>query len=172
MAGIFLIGFMGAGKTSVGKGLAQRLGSPFDDLDVRLVERFGASIPEVFAEHGEEAFRRAEREELTRAAALDNVVVATGGGAFCSPENREIIHRSGGVSVFLDAPWEVLCARLERGADQRPLYVDAAQARELYEARLPHYRMASVLVALGGRETVAETVERVAGAIQEAPCAT
>ncbi len=171
MAGIFLIGFMGSGKSSLGKRLSERLDRPFVDLDECLVDRFGASISRVFSEHGEEAFRLAEREELSRVVALDNVVVATGGGAFCSPENRELIEASGAISVFLDLPWGVLCDRLQRGGNDRPLFVDSEQARALFEARLPQYRMATVVVDLDGRETVAEVVERVAGAVQEAPCA-
>ncbi len=80
----------------------------FIDLDREIGGRLGAPIPEIFARRGEAAFRAAESDELERCAELDDVVVATGGGAFCSEANREMIHRSGGVSVFLDLPWEVL----------------------------------------------------------------
>ena len=171
MVGIFLIGFMGSGKSSVGRVLAERLDRPFVDLDECLVTRFAAPIPQVFAEYGEKAFRDAERAELSAAAAVENVVVATGGGAFCSPKNREIIRASGGVPVFLDLPWDVLSDRLSLESEDRPLFVDDAQARGLFEDRLPNYRMASVVVGLDGRETVAEVVERVVHSIQETPCA-
>ena len=171
MFGIFLIGFMGAGKSSVGQALARHLDRPFIDLDERLVERFGMSIPRVFCDHGETAFRSAERAELAAAAADRAAVVATGGGTFCSRENREIIRAAGGLSVFLDLPWDVLDHRLSNGGDQRPLYVDAVQARELFEDRMVHYRKASTTLTLDGDESLAEVVRRVADVVSGALCA-
>ena len=101
MRSIFLVGFMGAGKSSIGAAVADRLGSRFVDLDQEISRRLGAPIANVFADRGEATFRAAESDELARVAGLADVVVATGGGAFCEPANRELIHGSGGISVFL-----------------------------------------------------------------------
>ncbi len=172
MRTIFLVGFMGAGKSAVGRELAVHLGRGFVDLDERLADRFGMPITEVFASRGEAAFRAAESEELARVAAAESVVVATGGGAFCSEANRDLIEREGGVSVFLDLPWEMLAARLASGGDGRPLYAGAEEARELWRSRLADYRRAVVAVALDGSEPPGEAAARVAAAVGEAACAT
>ena len=172
MRNVFLVGFMGAGKTSVGEVLAARLDFEFVDLDRRLNERFDASTSEIFAQHGEAVFRAAESDELTRCAAESDVVVATGGGAFCSEENRQIIHASGGLSVFLDLPWEALGARLAGDHGGRPKYGDAAEARRLFESRLPDYRRAMRVVGLAGSESAAAAADLVLAVLEEAPCAT
>jgi shikimate kinase len=172
MARIFLVGFMGAGKSSIGAALADRLGLRFVDLDREISTRLGAPIPDVFADRGEATFRAAERDELERFARLDDVVVATGGGAFCDSVNREIIHGSSGVSVFLDLPWAELLQRLTRDHSDRPLFNDSGRARQLFEERLPEYRQAAVRVPLDGTESPAEAAGRVIEALQEAPCAT
>ena len=172
MSRVFLVGFLGAGKSSVGEALAHPLDSRFVDLDERLCGRFGMSIASVFETHGEAAFRAAEREELTVCAGLSDVVVATGGGAFCDDENRGIIHSSNAVSVFLDVPWPVLRERLDNDHSGRPLYDSADVAHALYEERLPHYRRAQMTVFLEGSETPAEAAREIVQALQEAPCAT
>lgn len=172
MTRIFLVGFMGAGKSSIGAALADRLGLRFVDLDEEISEKLGAPIPNIFADSGEAAFRVAEREELERLAGLEDVVVATGGGAFCDPVNRELIHGSGGFSVFLDLPWSLLRKRLARDHSERPLYGDSGRARKLYRERLPEYRCALVQVPLDGSESPSEAAARVLDALQEAPCAT
>ena len=170
MPRLFLVGFMGAGKSSVGADLADRLGYDFVDLDEEISKRFGAPIREVFSDRGEPAFRAAESEELQRLAGLDGVVVATGGGAFCSQGNREIIHGESGVSVFLDVPWHELRKRLAGDHAGRPMYDDAQQAKSLFGERLPHYRRAMIRVALEGTETPTEVSELVLDALQEAAC--
>jgi shikimate kinase len=163
---------MAAGKSSVGEALGRHLGYRFVDLDERLSRRFGMSIASVFETHGEAAFRAAEREELTVCAGLSDVVVATGGGAFCDDENRRIMHAPNAVSVFLDVPWPVLRKRLDHDHTGRPLYDDAALAQTLFEKRLPHYRRAQVTVFLEGSETPAEVAREIVQTLQEAPCAT
>ena len=172
MRSIFLVGFMGAGKSSIGAAVADRLGSRFVDLDQEISRRLGAPIANVFADRGEATFRAAESDELARVAGLADVVVATGGGAFCEPANRELIHGSGGISVFLDLPWAMLLQRLASDNSDRPMYDDSDQARRLFEERLPEYRRATVRVQLDGSESPAEAAERVVDALQEAPCAT
>ncbi len=171
MRGIFLVGFMGAGKSSVGRELANRLGRGFIDLDQRLCDGFGSTIAEVFQQQGETEFRTAESKELACIAGLEDVVVATGGGAFCSEHNREIIRSAGGVSVYLDLPWKTLHERLLRESEERPLFISADQAKELFESRLPSYRQASIRVSLHGGEALDAVVESVVEAVQEAPCA-
>lgn len=172
MSNIFLVGFMGAGKSSVGEALGHHLGYRFVDLDERLSRRFGMSIASVFETRGEAAFRAAEREELATCAELTDAVVATGGGAFCDDENRRIIHSSNALSVFLDVPWPVLRDRLDRDQTERPLYDSATLAHALFEERLPKYRRAQMTVALDGSETAAEVAREIVQALQEAPCAT
>jgi shikimate kinase len=172
MTRIYLVGFMGAGKSSAGAALAARLACDFIDLDNRLTKRFGAPISDVFKRHGEERFRVAEAEELARLAGLDGVVVATGGGAFCDADNRELIHAAGGVSVFLDLPWETLAERLSRDSTGRPLYGDPERARRLFISRLPLYRQATLRITLSGSELPDAVADRVFEALQEARCAT
>ena len=172
MRRIFLVGFMGAGKSSVGAAVADRLGLRFVDLDEEIGKRLGTTIAEIFAGRGEAVFRAAEHDELARCADLDDVVVATGGGAFCSESNRDIIHRSGGVSVFLDVPWEELRTRLVRDHFDRPMYDDTGQAQRLFEERLQHYQRANLKVSLDGKEAPVEVAGRVIEALREAPCAT
>ncbi len=138
----FLIGFMGVGKTSVGRNVASKLKIPFYDLDELIEERLGKPITEIFMEDGESAFRTEETRILKEIAASEPGIVATGGGAFTRSENREII-RSSGVSIWLDAPTDLILERGGRGA-HRPLWAGAEDARILLEKRLPHYRMADV----------------------------
>ena len=172
MVNIYLVGFMGAGKTSVGEHLAQRLEARFIDLDERLQERFGCSISEVFRDRGESAFRSAETAEIERLSGREDLVVATGGGAFSGEINRKNIRESGGISVFLDVPWEVLERRLEEDNGSRPLYDSPLQARGLYDERLPHYRSATLTIALTGDEAPPEIAGSIAASVQEALCAT
>ena len=171
MRSIFLVGYMGAGKSSVGAAVADRLGPTFVDLDEEISRRLGAPIQEIFARSGEATFRAAEHDELARCAESVDVVVATGGGAFCSESNREVIHGLGGVSVFLDLPWAALQQRLARDHADRPMYDDTDQARQLFEERLPHYRCALVQVSLSGDEDLDEVAGRVVESLREAPCA-
>jgi shikimate kinase len=171
MGNLYLVGFMGSGKTAVGETLARSLGRPFLDLDAYLEERLGMSIAEVFEQRGEGAFRDAERAALEWTTSFDDRVIATGGGAFCSPVNRDLIHRAGR-SVFLDVPWPVLAARLEGDHLGRPMYGGREAARRLYEARRPHYLQATWRVALDGSEPPEAAAERIRSAVAGAACAT
>ena len=172
MRNIYLVGFMGAGKSSVGRALAERLALPFLDLDERLAVEFGMPIPEVFERFGEERFREAERRALSWSTGLEATVVATGGGAFCSAANREIIHGAGGRSVFLDVPWEVIRRRLVGDQYGRPKFVDVESARRLYSDRRPHYLQAGWTVALSGSDTPRQAADRIVTVMAGAPCVT
>ncbi len=124
---IILTGFMGTGKTSVGRYLAERLNRPFVDLDERIVARAGKSIPAIFAEDGEAAFRELEAAACLELAEPQGVVAATGGGAAVNPANRAALSR-GGLLICLDAHLEALLVRLE-GYSGRPM-LDGGDLRE------------------------------------------
>jgi len=157
------VGFMGAGKTSVGRALSRRLGWSFEDLDDRIVAREGRSVEEIFRDRGEAEFRRAETaalRELLGELGSSPRVVALGGGAFAQTENAALIEEAGIHSVFLDAPVEELFRRCEQEQRQRPLHQDARQFRELYEKRRASYMKASRRIETNGKDvdTVAAEV--------------
>lgn len=161
---VFLIGFMGAGKTSVGRALARRLRWRFVDLDDRIEARAGRSIAAIFAESGEEAFRQAEtaalRDLLGELHVERPAVVALGGGAPVRKENAELLTACGELLVFLDAPFEVVRARCRATPTERPLIREPEPARQLYEDRRPHYLKASLRV-----DTASQSVEQAAAEI-------
>ena len=172
MSNIYLVGFMGAGKSSVGRLLARSLDRPFIDLDRHIEDTVGMPIRRIFAEQGEGAFRRYEREALIRTTDAEDAVVAAGGGAACDATNLEIMRSCGGRVVFLDVPWTVLAARLGHDHSERPVFTTQDAARRLYEARRPCYEEAGWAVALTGGETPAQVVSRLLEMLSETPCAT
>jgi shikimate kinase len=141
---VYLVGFMGAGKTRVGNSLARILGYTFLDLDAEIETRAGERIREIFARCGEARFREMEREELERVSRLPRRVIALGGGAFCAAENRDIVSRTG-TSVWLDAPLDTLLSRIG-GDDSRPLLSSRAQMDALLESRRPLYAQADIRI--------------------------
>lgn len=163
---VFLTGFMGAGKTSVGAALAQRLRWPFHDLDAAIVERAGRSVAEIFQSSGEAEFRRLESEAL--AALLGGLhepaVVALGGGTLEQAQNMAAVRRAGGVLVALDAPPETLFARARREGT-RPLAREEEAFRELYARRRATYQKADVIVDSGADDLQA-VVERVQTSVE------
>lgn len=159
---------MGAGKSSVGRALAEQLNWVFEDLDDHIESRDGRTVPEIFRESGEDAFRRAEHgalrhvlEELRGGTAK---IVALGGGAFVQKKNAALLSESGLPTVFLDAPVEELWERCSKQASaagtERPLLRSLEQFGDLYRARRKSYQRASVRVQTGGR-----TVDAVAAGI-------
>ncbi len=155
---VFLIGFMGAGKTTTGRALARRHGTLFCDLDGRVEASLRMNVPRIFEELGEGAFRVEEFRQLATCGRFPALVVATGGGTFVQPGNRELIRRLG-ISVFLDVPWGEVLRRLPEKRGERPLFGSPEQASALYSSRLPHYRMADVTV----RPAAGEDAEALAG---------
>jgi shikimate kinase len=141
MNAIFLTGFMATGKSAVGRLLAERLARPFVDTDAEIERETGETIPEIFRERGESAFRVLENAILERAAKIDRAIVATGGGAPTSPENRRRM-REAGTIVRLIADPEAVLARIG-DADDRPLLAGAqdrrARIRELLASREASY---------------------------------
>jgi len=158
LAPVFLVGFMGAGKTTVGRALARLLGWEFVDLDDRIVEASGRSIPEIFAGRGEAHFRELEAEILADLRGRTRIVVACGGGTYAHDRSRALIDAIGR-AVWLHAPLAQALARCENGP-ARPMLRDAAHAEALYAARLPAYRAAPLRVDIEGlgQEEVAERI--------------
>ena len=117
---LFLIGYMGSGKSTVGKGLAKALNLSFVGLDAFIEEKYHKTIPEIFASGGEEGFRKAEQKALHEVADFEDVVVATGGGAPCFFDNMEKIKHSG-TSLYLNGSPRILAERLLHSKTERPL---------------------------------------------------
>jgi shikimate kinase len=155
---IYLVGFMAAGKTTVARALAGRLGWRAEDIDELIEARERRTVAEIFGKHGEPYFRALERDILKLLLPLRHVVVATGGGTFMDPENRTAINMDG-VSVWLDVPLEELVARLPADG-RRPLAADRAQMERLFAVRQIAYASAQFRVdARGARpEAVAERI--------------
>jgi shikimate kinase len=163
---IFLVGFMGAGKTSVGKVLGHRLDWPFEDLDDRIQAREQRSVEQIFRESGETAFRHSESaalRELLEALGSNPRVVALGGGAFVQPENAFLLQREDVATIFLDGPVEELFRRCNKQQVDRPLRGTFDQFQKLYKSRRPLYSKASIKLDTTGKdvEAVAEEVSRV-----------
>lgn len=164
---IFLIGFMGAGKTSVGRALAARLGWKFIDLDNIIETREQATVAAIFAERGEAEFRRAESAALKALLqdeeATGDLVTALGGGTFVQAANRAALEQAGATTILLEAPLEELRRRCQDAANQRPLARDAATFGELFAARRSAYELAQYRVDTMGKavEQVAEEIEKI-----------
>lgn len=148
MRRIFLIGYMGAGKTTVGKALAKATGLQFYDLDWYIESRLRKTIPQIFAERGEEGFREVERRLLHEAAEFENVIISCGGGTPCFFDNIGYMGTQGQV-VYLKASPEVLCKHLKMGKTKRPLIKGksseelAAFISEQLHRRSPFYEQAA-----------------------------
>jgi shikimate kinase len=169
MTSVYLVGFMGSGKSATAEALATLLGVPAVDLDAEIERELGRTIAEVFAHEGEAAFRAAERRLLAALVARgESRVVALGGGAFAAEENRDLLAEAGEISVFLDLPFAVLRDRLAAADRSRPLY-DPATAAVLFATRRPAYLQASAVIRLDGSEAPAEVARRIH---EEVMCAT
>lgn len=162
---MFLIGFMGCGKTTVGQLLGERLRLPFVDLDGTIERGAGLSVREIFELGGEALFRRLEHEALTAAVdATRDAVIATGGGTPTLERNLRILEESG-VSVWLDPPFSLIAQRigaLGKQKQDRPLFETEAQALELYRRRLPVYRRADLRAEVEPSESPQEVASRIA----------
>lgn len=168
MTRILLIGYMGAGKTTLGRALAKEIGVEFIDLDQYIEQRYCKSIADIFAEKGEEGFRLIEQRMLHEVCEFENVVISTGGGTPCFFDNIEYMN-SQGTTVFLDVPLERLFIRLSIARSKRPLIKDKSDEelrsfiQENLEKRLPHYTKAThtfVADKLEDRTQIASSVEK------------
>jgi shikimate kinase len=164
---VFLVGFMGAGKSSVGRALGQRLNWLFEDLDDRVQARECRTVAEIFRDSGESEFRRAEHaalqhvlQELRNGGAR---IVALGGGAFVQKANAELLKASGVPTVFLDAPveelWRRCSTQASKAGTERPLLRSVEQFRKLYKTRRRSYTKATLTIQTGSRPVEAIAAE-------------
>ncbi len=160
---VFLTGFMGSGKTTVGRLLSERLELPFIDLDHEIERCADMTVTEIFRQGGEPLFRRLEQDVLASCVAAEpESVLATGGGTLTVERNRRLLADSG-VSVWLDPPFSVITERIGGlGKLDRPLFRDASQALELYRRRLPIYRRADLRLEVDREEAPEEVAARLA----------
>ena len=168
MVRIFLTGYMGAGKTTLGKAFARQMNIPFIDLDWYIEERFHKTVGELFIERGETGFRELERNMLHEVAEFENVVISTGGGAPCFYDNMDFMNRNG-KTVFLNVHPDVLFRRLRVAKQQRPI-LQGKQDDELkefiiraLEKRTPFYSQAQYVFnadELEDRSQIEKSVEK------------
>lgn len=147
---IYLVGPMGAGKTTIGKLLAKHLGRPFVDCDWYIAEQTGADIPWIFEKEGEMGFRERETKALRELTVMPTIVMATGGGAVMSLENRKLLKR--GLVIYLEAGVEVQLARTRKDKNRPLLQSDNPRAvlEALYKKRHPLYEeVADITIATG-----------------------
>ncbi len=165
---LFLVGLPGAGKSTLGRQLARRLGRSFIDADAELERKLGVTIPTIFEIEGEASFRDREEAVLAEVAAFSNIVLATGGGVVIRPSNRERLKLNGTV-VYLHALPETLRERTRRSR-HRPLLNAAdpvARLAELYALRDPLYREVAATVVESNRDAIAHFSRELEAALQD-----
>jgi shikimate kinase len=155
---LYLVGFMGAGKSTVARALAKRLDWTIEDIDERIERRERRDIPSIFRQEGEPYFRAIEREELISLLHQRGTVIATGGGTVVDGGNRELMLRDGAV-VWLDAPFATILDRVPLDG-RRPLASDRLEMERLYNQRLMAYRQAHLRVD-AGRGSIEELVDQI-----------
>jgi shikimate kinase len=155
---IYLIGFMGAGKSTVGRRLAKNLGWKFIDLDAEIERREGRPISVIFRDDGEPHFRKLERLRLQDVSSSKKTVIALGGGTFIDPENRDLIEKTG-LTVWLKVSFANVTDRVKIDGT-RPKFSDTNQVQSLYRSREPYYALAKVHVSTDGStpQSVAEEI--------------
>jgi shikimate kinase len=149
---IYLVGFMGAGKSSVGASLAEALKWPFIDLDTTIEAGQGLTIRQIFEQAGEPFFRAIERAALEEVIKAEPAVVALGGGTFAQPPNLELIQARGGPTIWLECSPEELYRRCQ-GITNRPLFRDRATFDQLLQQRLPYYQLAEYRISTEGHSS-------------------
>jgi shikimate kinase len=155
---VYLVGFMGAGKSSVARALARRLDWRVEDIDERIEARERRDIPTIFRQEGEPYFRGVEREELIGLLSNRGTVVATGGGTFIDPSSRALMLRDGAV-IWLDAPLPTILARVPLDG-RRPLAADRHEMESLYNQRRAAYSLAHFRLD-AGKASIEELVDRI-----------
>jgi shikimate kinase len=149
---IILLGFMGSGKTSVGKLLAETLNYRFLDLDAEIEKNNGLKVPEIFAKFGEKHFRELESREIENLKGKERCVISLGGGAFCSQKNIDILKQVG-LTVWLKADFALIISRLGREeTEKRPLLREKEKAEELLKSREQFYSQADLVIETGNNK--------------------
>lgn len=166
MRNIILCGFMGCGKTTVGKRLAALTDRRFIDMDEMIERQAGLSVTEIFKKFGEQDFRQREQDVCRSLAAKQDLIIAAGGGALTFRKNAELLSETGDI-VLLNVPLDVILKRLQNDTS-RPLLAcpdKEAKAKELYDKRLPYYRAAAkaAVSVEGSAEQAAEEICRALG---------
>jgi shikimate kinase len=170
---IYLVGLMGAGKTSVGKLLARRLGKAFYDCDVEIERATGVRVPVIFEIEGEGGFRARERKILAELVQRSPVVLATGGGAVLSEQNRQLLKQHGTIVYLRASPQDLW--RRTRHDRNRPLLQTPdplAKLNELYEQRDPLYRAVADLIMDTGNQSVSALAHRLEQKLAQLPART
>ncbi len=162
---VVVTGFMGAGKTTVAAALAERLGCRMIDLDQFIAEREGRTAQIIIDEDGEPRFREIESEALRDALKTEAGVIALGGGTWTIERNRALVAEHGGLTVWLDAPFELCWRRIESVTHTRPLARDPARARALYDARRADYGRAGLRINVDDSISARAIAEEIAGAL-------
>ena len=167
---VVMVGMMGAGKTAVGRALAARLGVPFLDSDSEIEAAANMSVQEIFTRDGEPFFRAKESQVISRLLGEVQGVLSTGGGAFLAEANQRMISERG-VSLWLNAPVEVLWNRVKHKTTRPLLRTDNPRAtlEGLYAARVPQYSRADLEVPSDGTASIDEMVDRVIGVLATRP---
>ncbi len=148
---IYLIGYMGCGKSTIGRKIAALMGISFVDLDKYIEERYFKSVPAIFAEEGEERFREKERVALHEVSEFEDVIVGTGGGAPCFFDNMEMMNKNG-VTIYLAPDIQVLASRLIKSKTERPLIAGKSHdelilfIESALQRRSPFYEKAKIII--------------------------
>jgi shikimate kinase len=156
---LYLVGFMGAGKTTVGRALSRRIGWPFVDIDERIESRTRRSVASIFAQQGEPYFRQMEREVLGELLSQRQIIVASGGGTFAEADNRAVMLADGAVA-WIDVPLATVLDRVPADG-RRPLAADRTMMEQLYARRRLAYAEAHLRIdgSLPPAESVAQLLD-------------
>jgi shikimate kinase len=159
---IVLVGFMGCGKTTVGRELARRLGYDFVDLDTFITENIGRAPAEIIREDGEPAFRSIETDALDHVLKKNGSgVIALGGGAWTIPANRTLVESQNCLSIWLDSPFELCWKRITSHKNVRPLAPNHKQAETLHQLRRTQYELATVHIEIQPSDSAETLAERI-----------
>ena len=164
---IVIIGFMACGKTEVARALAARLGLALVDLDDKIAKLHGRSAAQLIIDEGEPTFRAIETQTLSETLeSHTRSLIALGGGAWITEENRKLINAHRGVTVWLDTPFEVCWQRIEAAAEDRPLGRTRSEAEQRFHQRRPIYQLAGIHITVMAHEAVNDTAARIANALE------
>lgn len=157
---------MASGKSTVGPVLAAKLGLEFIDLDLLIEAKAGCAIAELIERDGEKRFREIETRTLREAVSRGAAVIAPGGGAITREENRELMSRLG-ITVWLDAPFDLCWRRIRKDGATRPLAPDEATARARYESRLALYKQAAIHIPINESQTPDDISKTITNLLRE-----